>query len=296
MKPLVYLACFTLSLMMILPGCGQMTNTAVQHPPQHEERPHESDAPNDTLNHNAAATTNPEDLSALPKALDPAAESLDHQLGEPVLLAESEDGSVAIRGIREPEWGDYADIIVEINGVSQTFNSTENLSTKHGKFAWYNVNNPTYWPELTVTDLDGDGTDEIIIILTYGYGTGTHASTIHVLQPDFTEIPFPDVVDDANEAYSHTVDVTDDQRIFHIQVGGNSYTLPFPADYSHMWWDGWHAGNIVRYRVEGDQIAASVSVHITDMTTSGSVEIYYKLQDGHFHRNETRFEPTDYHF
>lgn len=54
------------------------------------------------------------------------------------------------------------------------------------------MTNPSFYPQLSVIDLDADGEDEMVIVLTKATGTGVHDSEVHVLKSDFTEITVSD--------------------------------------------------------------------------------------------------------
>ncbi|MDC3416238.1 hypothetical protein [Aquibacillus salsiterrae] len=47
-----------------------------------------------------------------------------------------------------------------------------------------NVNNPTYYPELSFSDINRDENEEIIVILTTGSGSGVLIQEVHVFHRD----------------------------------------------------------------------------------------------------------------
>ncbi|MEK3778722.1 hypothetical protein MHB85_30015 [Paenibacillus sp. FSL K6-4396] len=51
-----------------------------------------------------------------------------------------------------------------------------------------NVANPSFYPQISVVDLDADGEDEVVVVLIQGTGSGVHDSKVHVLRTDFIEI------------------------------------------------------------------------------------------------------------
>ncbi|AIQ41611.1 hypothetical protein MKX70_22110 [Paenibacillus sp. FSL R7-0312] len=59
-------------------------------------------------------------------------------------------------GVQEKAQKDiFSSLDVVINGETKTFN-------------WINVTNPSFYPQISVIDLDADGEDEIVIVLTKG--------------------------------------------------------------------------------------------------------------------------------
>lgn len=70
------------------------------------------------------------------------------------LLSETLDKKIAIYGVQEKSQKDiFSSLDVVINGKTKTFN-------------WINVTNPSFYPQISVIDLDADGEDEIVIVLT----------------------------------------------------------------------------------------------------------------------------------
>ncbi|MCP1423735.1 hypothetical protein NST33_30115 [Paenibacillus sp. FSL L8-0435] len=55
-------------------------------------------------------------------------------------------------------------------------------------FKWGNVANPSFYPQISVVDLDADGEDEVVIVLIQGTGSGVHDSKVRMLRTDFIEI------------------------------------------------------------------------------------------------------------
>lgn len=96
------------------------------------------------------------------------------------LLSGTSDKKIAIYGVQEKAQKDiFSSLDVVINGETKTFN-------------WINITNPSFYPQISVIELDADGEDEIVIVLTKGAGTGVHDSEVHVLKSDFTEISVSD--------------------------------------------------------------------------------------------------------
>ena len=99
-------------------------------------------------------------LSAPRETID---EVQDHPLtmeNKHITLVESKD--VSISGMDKGN-GMIGPITVSVGEKSQTFD-------------WVNVSNPTYFPELSLSDLNHDQEYEIYIVLTTGYGTGIRES------------------------------------------------------------------------------------------------------------------------
>lgn len=95
----------------------------------------------------------------------------------------------------------YKEFILQINGVK-------------GFFRWENATNPTYAPELLLSDLDKDGKDELIIILTKGYGTSLRDQEVHVIKLErfFYEI----LVENPNIILHKNVEIKEDSEDFEI--------------------------------------------------------------------------------
>jgi hypothetical protein len=98
-----------------------------------------------------------------------------YNVDEKRMIAEIPNSEIKLYYIKEDvEFGMYRGFILQINGGKRFY-------------SWENVNNPSYAPQLTISDLDKDGRKELIIQLCKGYGTGIFEGEVHVIRLDSFE-------------------------------------------------------------------------------------------------------------
>ncbi|OBR65728.1 hypothetical protein A7K91_14295 [Paenibacillus oryzae] len=195
---------------------------------------------------------------------------------EQLVLVENKELDIKISGVNQPSSGMIEPLIVQIGETNQSFN-------------WENVSNETYYPELIAMDLDNDEEQELIIVLTTGYGTGIKDSEVHVLKKDFTEIPFPNPLDNAHSKLEDSLDQNGEERSYTITVEGQSSQFTFKEEDAIEWFEKAVVGQSLSYRVEDDEIVAVLSVQVSPAMVVGDLEIPYKLVDGQFTEQPARF-------
>jgi hypothetical protein len=195
---------------------------------------------------------------------------------ELLVLVENNELGIKISGVNQPSIDRIEPLLVQIGETSQSFN-------------WENVANESYYPELTALDLDNDQEQEFIITLTLGYGTGMKDSEVHVLKKDFTEIPFPNPLEDAQSKIEDSVTQKEQERAYNITVAGQTSTFMFKEEDAVEWFEKAAVGQSLSYRVEDGEIVAVLSVQVSPAMVVGDLEIPYKLVDGQFTEQPARF-------
>lgn len=195
-----------------------------------------------------------------------------------ILLAENKDSNVKLTGVEKKSLGLIRPIIVESAGKTKSFD-------------WESVSNPSYYPELVVTDLDQDQRKEIVVFLTEGYGTGVRESKAHVLLEDLSEILFPDPKEDARKEISDSLTKQNGSRIYTLNVKGETSTFTFKEGEAGEWFDHAVIGNSVTYRMNAEQVVASVSVQVSPGMVIGALEITYRLSNQIFKQEAVHFSP-----
>lgn len=151
------------------------------------------------------------------------------------LLSKTSDKRIAVYGVQDKAQKDmFSSLDVVINGETKTFN-------------WINVTNPSFYPQISVIDLDSDGENEIVIVLTKATGTGIHNSEVHVLKSDFTELS----VSDPKEFVLNNIKVdlkkVKETRQYTVSVDGKEYSFEFSESDSSDWFEQPTVQNILRY-------------------------------------------------
>jgi hypothetical protein len=193
-----------------------------------------------------------------------------------LVLLDNKELGIKISGIQQPSSDRIKPLLVQIGETSQSFN-------------WENVANESYYPELTALDLDNNQEQELIIFLTLGYGTGMKNSEVHVLKKDFTEIPFPNPLDNAHSKLEDSMVQNGQERSYTITVEGQSSHFTFKEEDAVEWFEKAAVGQSLSYRVEDGEIVAVLSVQVSPAIVVGDLEIPYKLVDGQFTEQPARF-------
>ncbi|WIV17224.1 hypothetical protein QPK24_12240 [Paenibacillus polygoni] len=183
---------------------------------------------------------------------------------------------IAIYGTSEKETGYFSSIIVEIDSETKTF-------------PWRNITNPSFYPELLVSNIDEDKEDEIILILATEKGTSVRQSEIYVLNRDFTEIEVTDPLDKLADVIKWGLKKKDNTREYTISIQGKGRTFKFNEDESRSWSDEPFTGNIVRYGLHDGYIIAEIPVQVSAGHYIGNVIVRYGLVEG-------KIRPTNYEY
>ncbi|PWW38089.1 MULTISPECIES: hypothetical protein [Paenibacillus] len=184
------------------------------------------------------------------------------------LLSETSDKKIAIYGVQDKAQKDmFSSLDVVINGETKTFN-------------WINVTNPSFYPQISVVDLNADGKDEIVIVLTKGTGTGVHDSEVHVLKSDFTEIS---VSDPRKFVLSNIkVDLKTDKGIrkYTLSVDGQEHLFEFSESDSNDWFEQPTVQNILKFGIKDNQLIAELPIQISTGNYLGDAIVRFAFVNG----------------
>ena len=213
-------------------------------------------------------------------------ESASNQQGEDgykIVLAENIEKSVTLTGIEQKSRGmkgPITPITVQVKNESKTFE-------------WENEINPSFFPELIVSDLDNDGKDEISVFLTKGHGGGFRKSEAHVLREDLTEIIMPNPLEEAKEIVSDSLKISGENREYIVNIADESYSYLYKESDAGMWFEHVVIGNHITYQIEDSLLIASLSLQVSPGMILGDLETTYTLKDGEFIQTKSYFLPID---
>ncbi|WP_127538440.1 hypothetical protein [Paenibacillus illinoisensis] len=160
------------------------------------------------------------------------------------------------------------------SGITVTWNNQTKL------FPWENIIERAFYPEVVISNLDGKGPDEAIIILTTGKGTGARDSAIHVLQEDWTEIPVGDPIAKAQNSLSSMYKEHQATVEYTMNIAGKAYVYSYPVEDAHMWFEEASIGRILRYRVQDNKLIAEMPVQVSPGTYTGTMEVEFREYNG----------------
>ena len=196
--------------------------------------------------------------------IDPLAEDTEHQVA---LYPANLPDQATFRGIRV-FWGDR----------SRNFEE------------WTNSAFDTFSPQLWVTDVTGDGENEIVIELITDHGTGYRRSELHVLDAHLEEIPVADPVHAARTALEYELELNDDGRTYTFRVNGDEQTVAYQDSEAGYWFESPYLGNVVQYRVQDHVVYAEVPVQISPGLFPIDTVIRYDYVDGMLAISDVKLE------
>ncbi|WP_164914419.1 M56 family metallopeptidase [Aminipila luticellarii] len=175
-------------------------------------------------------------------------------------------------------------------GMFSDMSLSANGKIKH--FSWETYSNPTFLPELTYADVDGDGKSELLVILCKGEGTGFLEEEIHVLNPeDLSEI----AVENPLTALSNRMVSKIDQNGVKIQVDKGEPLVFSEKDITakvaerKSWFNKLETGNIVDYSVQGNAVMVSVEAQLSPVGYLGSFNLTYEYKNNKLKVKDIRF-------
>ncbi|MEK5237692.1 hypothetical protein NST99_18550 [Paenibacillus sp. FSL L8-0470] len=183
-----------------------------------------------------------------------------------VLLTEDKAQKIAVYGVSKPESG-YSPLTVQLDNESRDYE-------------WSNTSNPSFYPKVILSDLNGVEGDEIAVVLTTATGTGVRESEVHVLTADFTEIPVSDPKDSVRNEISSVLQKGNGEREYTISVSGKDYPFKFNESDAGIWFDQPVVGNIVRYFIQDHVLTAELSIQISPGMFIGNVLMRYAYVNG----------------
>ncbi|WP_338541428.1 hypothetical protein [Paenibacillus tundrae] len=182
-----------------------------------------------------------------------------------LLLAENKNDQVAIYGRAQ---GDvFSSLTVQIDQASQTY-------------SWSNVSNPSFYPVIYRGSLGTEGKDMIVIVLTKGTGTGIHESEVHVLRPDFTEIPVIDPREFVLKEIQLELHREKALRHYTLKVNEREYSYDIDDRDSSDWFEQPSVQNIIRYDVRDQELVAELPIQIAIGQYLGNAIVKYRLVNG----------------
>ncbi|BBB92660.1 MAG TPA: copper amine oxidase N-terminal domain-containing protein [Methylomusa anaerophila] len=180
-----------------------------------------------------------------------------------------------------------------INGMYRGFILEVKGERKY--FAWENVTNPTYAPELLFADINQDSEKELIILLTTGTGTGVHKEDIHVINPGMlTEIAVESPADIVKQNINTKMQSDGDNMVIQIITGGKETTIIKEKEYSCSWFNNVAFGSICHYEVINNKLIVRIPAQVSPGSFVGEIQATYIFENGKYRANTINFTKTDY--
>ncbi|CAI6080574.1 hypothetical protein PAECIP112173_02932 [Paenibacillus sp. JJ-100] len=193
-----------------------------------------------------------------------------------ILLSESSNKKAAVYGVQEE--GDlFSRLAVVIDGERRVFQ-------------WSNVTNPSFYPQISVVDLNEEGKEEVVIVLTKGTGTGIRDSEVHVLQTDFTEIPVSNPIKFVQDHIQIDLKTDKEKEVREYTVMDNTqkHVFKFNESDANQWYDQPTFRNILRFGTRDQGLMAEIPIQISEGNYLGDAVVRYELVDGKLEPSELR--------
>ncbi|MER2037376.1 MAG: hypothetical protein ABS944_04470 [Solibacillus sp.] len=177
----------------------------------------------------------------------------------------------------------------ELDGLFYNFKINYNGLSFNEPF-WMNVTNPSYAPQIIVEDIDGNGTEELIIILTLGYGTGTLKQEVHVFHSsnNFSEV----LVDDPMAIVFKNVKATLLPNKAQISIANKELTVNFEIEQEYLNSEVGF-GSIVSYEVKDNELIAHIGAQVSPAGFIGNIEIKYEYRDKMYQAKSIEFQTNE---
>jgi len=199
-----------------------------------------------------------------------------------VLLASLPDEQIFIYGDKNDNDinGEYDGLYLSINGVNRDY-------------AWKNIGKDSFLPELNLTDLNGDGQKELLVILTTGEGTGADQKAVHVINPeDFVETGVTDPLDIISKNIDTSIVHENGSVTVTVTVNGKKSVITLPENYTQRWAeDKASFGSIVTYEVDGAELKATVLAQISYTLFIGEAVITYTFDGSQYVMKTIEYVP-----
>ncbi|WP_150270897.1 copper amine oxidase N-terminal domain-containing protein [Paenibacillus tepidiphilus] len=175
--------------------------------------------------------------------------------------------------------GEYEGVYLEIDGKQQYFD-------------WKVVTDPTREPQLSSTDLTGDGVKDAVAILTVGWGTGLSLQEVHVVDgANLKEIQVINPLETLEKEVSSQMTKKGDGLDITMTVQGQKVSIHEPGPIYNMNKNGKVGfGSIVNYLVEDGKLVAKIAANISITEYIGDFTIVYEFEKNQLQSKMVEFK------
>lgn len=182
---------------------------------------------------------------------------------EPIAVADENSGVKLYPALKDGE--KYRGFIIEAEG-------------KRFRFDWETERFPSRPPQLYYADVNGDGTQEAVVVFVTGYGTGLHMQEVHVVSmKDGKEIKVTPPETAAEALVASGIKLEGKELLIDLKLQGKSpkelHLRLTDADPDYRYNTEIGFGGVTYYRVEGDKLIAK---------SAGSIGFAYYIGDFEF--------------
>lgn len=196
-----------------------------------------------------------------------------------VITRSSEDNKILLADLAEKDISLFAKVDNEVDGVYKGL--LLKIKGEEKEYNWENLSNPTYYPELYLSDIDNDKKEELIIILTDGTGSGFKSEKIYVLDiQSLEEYDIDNPLDIISQKVDSTITINNEKLLIKILINGKEIINEKEVTEAGVWNESLGFGSIVDYTVDNGVIRAIVPAAVATTWYIGEVRIDYKYHEG----------------
>lgn len=205
-------------------------------------------------------------------------------------IAKSEKGNIVVYATKMNVNDGYTDFKIDFQGII--------LSRPY----WINTTSPTWLPEISYEDFNGDGKKELIVILTRGTGTGVLEREVHVfhiqnqqLGKKFFAVPVEMLVDDPVATVLKNVKTKLSSDKATVGIGDKNYTIDIKSlgIPSEVLFSDISFGNSINFEIKDNQLVAKVGGIISPSGYIGNIQITYMFKDKMYQAKSIDFKPNE---
>lgn len=187
-----------------------------------------------------------------------------------------------------PELGIKLNYVDEEDGLYKGF--ILEIKDKKRLFNWENVTDPSWKPELLLTDLNYDGKKEVVVIFTVRYETGALKQDVHVVDTYyFKEIKVDRPLDIIQQHVSTNISNIGEAKLINIKIDGQTYSLKLNKTYTDSWFHNVEFGSIINFEVVNNELKAYVPEQVSSSRFAGIIAIEYGLKEDELKMKEIGF-------
>lgn len=173
--------------------------------------------------------------------------------------------------------GVYRDILLDLNG-------------KQRYFPWRVDTNPTFKPQLILSDINADGIKELIVIITTDTGTGILIQEVHVFDVDtYNDIRVMDPIEAVYQNVKTKMTNKNGLISIIINIKGKTFTTTAKESSAESWLNDVSFGSHIEYEVVDNKLIARVGAQVSFSLTVGELVMEYAFKN-------KRMEVTDINY
>lgn len=174
--------------------------------------------------------------------------------------------------------GVYEKILIQIN-------------EKQKEFSWIVDINPSFAPELILSDIDNDNKNELIVVTTKYTGTEVNIQEVHVFKlNNFEEIQIVNLEEIIKKNVQTKIDQGTDTISIEVSIGDYKFLTRAKKDSAVFWFTDVYFGNHINYYVVNKTLVAKVRANVSPTLAVGDIIIEYTFKDNLMKPGSIKFD------